>query len=101
MKHRVGILGCTGAVGQRLVQLLNEHPWFEVTVLGASDASVGHSYGHLMQRSWKLSTPIPESLTGLIVRACRPEQFQECDIVFSALDSSVAGDLGKCNLGFM
>ena len=66
-KYRVGILGATGMVGQRFVQLLENHPQFEVTALAASDRSAGKTY--LEAAPWKLAAPIPESVKEIVVSA--------------------------------
>ena len=58
-KVKVGILGATGAVGQRFVQQLEGHPWFEIHALGASERSAGKNYGGAVR--WLLNTPIPDS----------------------------------------
>jgi aspartate-semialdehyde dehydrogenase len=86
-KLKVGILGATGMVGQRFVQLLENHPWFEVAYLSASEKSTGKPYkevGH-----WKLPTPMPERVKQLTVQD--PEPGFDVPIVFSGLDSKVAG----------
>jgi aspartate-semialdehyde dehydrogenase len=86
-KWRAGVLGATGLVGQRIVRLLADHPWFELTHVAASERSCGKSYGEAAR--WHLDTPIPESARDLSVKGLDPSL--ECDFVFSALDSSVAG----------
>src|SRR5882724_7182567 len=88
-KIKVGILGATGAVGQKFVKLLENHPWFEVTALAASDRSVGKSYSEAV--SWKQNTPIPAVLKSKKVEACVPDL--DCQVVFSSLDASVAGEI--------
>lgn len=85
-KYRVGILGATGTVGQRFVQLLEGHPQFEVTALAASDRSAGKPYSEAC--AWKLAGSIPESARGIVVQPIRPPL--DCEIVFSSLPSSVA-----------
>ncbi|HMO79638.1 MAG TPA: aspartate-semialdehyde dehydrogenase [Pyrinomonadaceae bacterium] len=85
-KHRVGILGATGTVGQRFVQLLENHPQFEITALAASDRSAGKTYAEAC--AWKLKGDIPEPVGEIIVQAIEPPI--DCDIVFSSLPSSVA-----------
>jgi aspartate-semialdehyde dehydrogenase len=85
-KYRVGILGATGTVGQRFCQLLENHPQFEITALAASDRSINKPYSEAT--SWKLATPMPESVKNIIVTPIEPPL--ECDIVFSSLPSSVA-----------
>jgi aspartate-semialdehyde dehydrogenase len=86
-KFRAGILGATGTVGQRLVQLLADHPWFELTEVAASERSFGKKYCEAV--NWHLDTPIPPAAANLIVKNLEPSL--DCDFVFSALDSSVAG----------
>lgn len=90
-KLKVGILGATGAVGQKFVQILGNHPWFEVTVLAASARSAGKPYGEAT--NWIGSTTIPAHLVDKEVVLAEPGF--DCDFVFSGLDSSVAGDLEK------
>ncbi|HTY83866.1 MAG TPA: hypothetical protein VMB19_06595, partial [Silvibacterium sp.] len=60
MRQKVGILGATGMVGQRFIQLLEQHPWFEVAWLAASDRSSGKRYGDAVK--WKLDSPLPERI---------------------------------------
>ncbi|MGH9743096.1 MAG: aspartate-semialdehyde dehydrogenase [Candidatus Acidiferrum sp.] len=86
-KWRAGVLGATGLVGQRLVKLLADHPWFELTEVAASERSSGKSYSEAVR--WHLDVPIPEAARDLVVKSLDPSL--ECDFVFSALDSSVAG----------
>ncbi len=88
-RTKVGILGATGAVGQRFVQLLEGHPWFEVTELAASERSAGKSYAEAVEGRWKLSADIPDYARELRVKKCEPGL--DCELVFGALDSSVAG----------
>lgn len=85
-KYRVGILGATGTVGQRFVQLLQGHPQFEITALAASDRSAGKPYAEAC--AWKLSGTIPEYVREIAVQPIEPPL--DCDIVFSSLPSSVA-----------
>jgi aspartate-semialdehyde dehydrogenase len=86
-KIAVGILGATGTVGQRFIQLLERHPWFEVTEVAASDRSAGQLYVDACH--WLLPTPIPDAVRDLTVRPLEPEL--DCRLVFSALPSAVAG----------
>ncbi|HLP99499.1 MAG TPA: aspartate-semialdehyde dehydrogenase [Candidatus Limnocylindria bacterium] len=86
-RWRAGILGATGIVGQRLVCLLADHPWFEVTGVAASERSEGKRYAEAVP--WRLEAPIPGRVRDLEVRDLSPNL--DCDFVFSALDSSVAG----------
>ena len=137
-KLKVGILGATGMVGQRFIQLLEQHPFFQIyalggfavvcvgggmsfmiasypalgspatspphhaslltTTTGASERSAGKTYaaacGH-----WKMDTAIPDYVATMSVLACDPVSFAGCDLVFSGLDSSVAGEIGRCRPG--
>lgn len=86
-KTAVGVLGATGAVGQKFIKLLENHPWFEVTAVAASERSAGRKYGEVV--AWKQITPIPQRVRGLEILPCRPDL--ECRVVFSGLDASVAG----------
>ncbi|SRR6266849_1270950 len=86
-KYKVGILGATGLVGQHLVRLLANHPWFELTEVAASERSSSKTYAEAAR--WHLDIPIPPSARGLVVKSIDPPL--DCDFVFSALDSSVAG----------
>src|SRR5262249_38632352 len=87
----VGILGATGAVGQQFMALLTNHPWFRVSWLGASERSEGKAYRDAT--AWRLPNPLAESLGRLPVRAATPEGAPH--LVFSALDSSVAGQIER------
>src|SRR6267142_1154237 len=86
-KWRAGVLGATGMVGQRLVKLLADHPWFALTAVAASERSSGKTYSEAAH--WHLEGPVPEAARKLVVKDLDPNL--ECDFVFSALDSSVAG----------
>jgi aspartate-semialdehyde dehydrogenase len=88
-KIQVGVLGATGAVGQKFIKLLEGHPWFEVTEVAASERSAGKPYESAT--SWKQNTPIPAAVRGLQVKPCTPGL--DCKIVFSGLDASVAGEV--------
>ncbi len=88
-KIAVGVLGATGAVGQKFVSLLDNHPWFELTELAASDRSAGKSYKDAV--TWRQYSPIPDPLKDKLVKPCEPNL--DCHIVFSGLDSSVAGEV--------
>jgi len=87
-KWRAGVLGATGTVGQRLVRLLADHPWFALTAVAASERSTGKTYGQAAR--WHLEGPVPEVARDLVVKDLDPSL--DCDFVFSALDSSVAGE---------
>ncbi|ORY34071.1 putative aspartate-semialdehyde dehydrogenase [Naematelia encephala] len=92
-KIKVGVLGATGTVGQRFIQLLATHPYFVIHALGASSRSAGQEYAQVTK--WKLATPIPVFVRRMIVQECKPdaEGFSECGVVFSGLDHDVAGDI--------
>jgi len=86
-KFRAGVLGATGTVGQRLVELLADHPWFELTEVAASERSSGKKYSEAV--NWHLNESVPAAAANLVVKSLDPAL--DCDFVFSALDSSVAG----------
>lgn len=86
-----GVLGATGAVGQKFIRLLQNHPWFTIKALGASARSAGKPYSEAA--NWIESTPMPESVAKLGVRNCRADEFKDVDFVFSGLDSSVATEI--------
>jgi aspartate-semialdehyde dehydrogenase len=88
-KIPVGILGATGVVGQRFIQLLEDHPWFEVAWLAASDRSAGQAYGDAAR--WRLKTPIPEHIRKMPVSAAEPNGAPH--VIFAALDSGIAREL--------
>ena len=85
-KYRVGILGATGVVGQRFIQLLDNHPQFEVAALAASDRSQGKTYAEAC--AWRLPGEMPDSVRNIAVRLPRPPL--ECDFVFSSLPGEIA-----------
>ena len=90
-KTKVGILGATGMVGQRFIQLLEDHPWFEISELAASERSAGKPYEESVDGRWKLETPIPAKVASIVVKECKPGL--DCKMVFSALDASIAGQI--------
>jgi aspartate-semialdehyde dehydrogenase len=88
MTLRVGIIGATGAVGQRFVQLLDGHDRFEIAALTASSASAGSPYREAAK--WRLDTPIPDDVAGMTVGETDPDAVpDDLDLVFSSLPSSV------------
>jgi aspartate-semialdehyde dehydrogenase len=87
-KLRTAILGATGTVGQRMIQLLDGHPWFEVSAVAASDNSAGKNYAQAAR--WMLETAIPESVARMTVQSCQPGL--DCDFVLSGLPSQIAED---------
>src|SRR5712675_646262 len=88
-KLPIGILGATGVVGQRFIQMLEHHPWFEVAWLAASDRSEGKTYGEAAR--WRLKTPIPAAVAAMTVSPATPEGAPK--IIFAALDASIAAEL--------
>jgi aspartate-semialdehyde dehydrogenase len=92
-RRNVGILGATGAVGQRFIQLLADHPWFNTTWLAASDRSAGKTYAEACQ--WRLDTPLPAHIAQMVLQPNTPEE-AGADlprIIFSSVDSPIAKDL--------
>ena len=94
-RRNVGILGATGAVGQRFIQLLANHPWFNITWLAASDRSAGKTYAEAC--AWRLETPLPRRIAEMVLQPNTPEGYQ-CNlalprIIFSSVDAPIARDL--------
>lgn len=89
MKIKVGILGATGSVGQRFVELLSNHPIFEIAELGASDKNYDKKYGDAV--NWFQTTPLNSKIAEIKLKKCEPDF--ESRVIFSALDSSVAGEI--------
>lgn len=87
-KIPVAILGATGSVGQKFIELLANHPWFEIVELCASDKSAGKKYKDAVD--WFLPSPIPKSVGEILVQKCEP--ILKSKVVFSGLDSNVAGE---------
>ena len=87
-KLRVGILGATGMVGQRFISLLENHPWFEVVTLAASERSAGQTYEKAVSGRWKMTTPIPEKVKDIVVMNVNEVEkvAATVDFVFSAVD---------------
>lgn len=87
------MLGCTGSVGQRFILLLSLHPHFVLHAVGASSRSAGKKYRDAAR--WKQAVQLPKDIAEMVVKECKPELFSDCDIVFSGLDSDVAGQIGQ------
>jgi aspartate-semialdehyde dehydrogenase len=85
-KIPIGILGATGVVGQRFVQMLENHPWFDVAWLAASDRSEGKLYSEATR--WRLKTPMPSKIAGMRVSPASPESVPK--VIFAALDTAIA-----------
>jgi aspartate-semialdehyde dehydrogenase len=87
----VGILGATGMVGQHFVKFLQNHPWFEITWLGASDRSAGKAYCEAT--SWRLNGAMPMSVQHINVQECKPAKAP--NLLFSAMDAAVATEIER------
>ena len=90
MKFKVAVLGATGMVGQKFIQLLADHPWFEITSLAASEKRVGKKYGE--EVNWIVSADVPECVKDIEMVPMDPK-YVDADIVFSALPSDVAREI--------
>lgn len=87
--YKVGVIGATGMVGQRFVSLMQDHPWFTLTVVAASPRSAGKGYGELMAGRWMLDTPLPDCAKDLVVMDASADAEKIAgmvDFVFSAVD---------------
>jgi aspartate-semialdehyde dehydrogenase len=92
MKRKVAILGATGAVGQRYIQLLQNHPWFQIEVLAASERSAGKKYGEAC--NWVMETNLPKEIAEMPVANVDVESMEktgDVDLVFSSLPGDLAG----------
>ena len=87
-KLKVGVLGATGMVGQRFLTLLENHPWYEVSVIAASPRSAGKTYEEAVGSRWKMKTPMPEKFRSMIVQDVSDVEkvASQCDFAFSAVD---------------
>src|SRR5450432_2710857 len=88
-EQKIGILGATGMVGQRFIQLLENHPWFDVVWLAASDRSSGKRYGDAAR--WKLDTQLPKRIAEMPVSPAVPEGAPK--VIFAALDADIAREM--------
>lgn len=97
-KIKVAVLGATGSVGQKFIELLTEHPWFELTEVAASERSAGKKYGETV--NWIMQTPLDTNISEMKIKECKPNLTSK--LVFSALDSSVAGEIEEdfANAGY-
>jgi len=99
MKKKVAIIGVTGAVGQEFVQSLEDHPWFEVTQIAASERSAGKKYTDAIRDpnsgivSWEAGGEIPEYVKDMIVKNIDDVDSSQLDLVFSAVESGAARDI--------
>jgi aspartate-semialdehyde dehydrogenase len=92
-RRNVGILGATGAVGQRFIQLLADHPWFNITWLAASDRSAGKTYAEAC--AWRLDTALPKRIAEMVLQPNTPEgsAIELPRIIFSSVDAPIAREL--------
>jgi len=94
LRRKVAILGATGTVGQRFIELLQGHPWFEISVLAASERSAGKKYKEACK--WRMETSMPEEVKDMTVVNTNLKEVQQAgdvDFVFSALPGSIAGPI--------
>jgi aspartate-semialdehyde dehydrogenase len=91
MKNKlpIGILGATGMVGQRYIQQLENHPWFEIVWLAASDRSSGKPYGEAAK--WRLDTPLPERIAKMVVSPAEPAGAPK--VIFASIDAAIAREM--------
>ncbi|MDZ7702180.1 MAG: aspartate-semialdehyde dehydrogenase [Halobacteriales archaeon] len=102
MATTVGVLGATGAVGQRFIQLLDRSPAFELAALTASDDSAGRAYRDAAK--WRVDSPIPDAVADVTVTETAPDAVpDDVELVFSALPSGVAADVEPafCEAGYV
>ena len=88
-KYKVGVIGATGMVGQRFVSLIENHPWFDLSVVAASSRSAGKKYGESVSGRWMMPSPVPESANALTVMSAENDVAaiaDAVDFVFSAVD---------------
>lgn len=85
---KAAVLGATGMVGQRFIDILKDHPWFDVTVVAASPRSAGKTYEEAVEGRWKMDSPIPDSVKKLVIKNVNEVEAVagEVDFVFSAVD---------------
>ena len=92
-KRSCVILGCTGTVGQRLIEALHPHPWFDIVDIAASERSAGQKYKDRMRDSWYLSSAMPDEIAEMVIKPMDPKAVTNADLAFSALPSGVAKDV--------
>ena len=88
-QYKVGVIGCTGMVGQRFITLLENHPWFQLTAVAASARSAGKTYEEAAAPRWAMDAPIPEEAKGLIIldaEADAAKLAEQVDFCFCAVD---------------
>jgi len=87
----IGILGATGMVGQQFINFLQNHPWFEIAWLGASDRSAGKTFREAT--NWRLDGGMPGNVQGMKVEDCKPGHAPR--LIFSSMDASVATEIDQ------
>ena len=92
-KTKVGVLGASGAVGQRLVRMMRNHPWFDIEALGGSERNAGKRYGDTLRPAPASAGEVDPGLLDMRLVPSRAESFTGCRLVFSALPSEAALDL--------
>lgn len=97
-KKRVAIIGVTGSVGQEFVQSLNNHPWFKVTQIAASERSAGKNYLDAIRNEggiimWDVGGEIPEYIKSMTVKKIDQLDTSQLDLIFSAVESQAARDI--------
>lgn len=92
-KIKVGVLGATGMVGQRIVRLLHEHPWFEVGAMSGSERSAGKRYVDALRPSPASWGPLDPAVENMVLTESDIEAFGDCKVIFSALHAEAAMDL--------
>ncbi len=92
-KRSCVILASTGTVGQRLVYMLSQHPWFDIVDIAASKRSAGLKYKERLKDSWHLDVDIPEEIAEMKIKLTEPNEVEKADIAFSALPSKEAKQL--------
>ena len=88
-QYKVGVIGCTGMVGQRFVTLMENHPWFRLTALAASARSAGKTYGEAVKDRWAMSVSVPEESKGMVIwdaEADAEKLAEQVDFCFCAVD---------------
>lgn len=80
-------------VGQQFILLLDKHVYFELAALGASEKSAGLTYQEAT--NWRQTVSCPASVKNIRIKKCIPEEFKDCDLIFSSLDTNIAGNIGS------
>src|SRR3712207_5361943 len=92
-KLKAGVIGATGMVGRRIVQLLNDHPWFEVAAISGSERTTGKRYRDARRPSPAAWGALDPRIEDLQLVPSEPEAFEGCRVIFSALPAEAARDL--------